>query len=145
MGIIKGKDIIDSSIGNEKLRDVYTVHGDLTQTFIMIEFADLNCRFYLTQLQGSNNYVTASLQAISGLSTVSVNRRTKFDTNSYEGTAQQDLILKDNNSTVIDNPVYIESNDVSQVELVQGEKWYHIKYFISNGGTNARVRVTKQY
>lgn len=142
-GIIYGKDIRDKSIPNEKLRDTYTIYGDLTSEPLILTLQDLNI-----VLQWE--YVTATtarlgIRTITGNDTIAINRFTKYDTSSYEGNAQDAYSITETLDYLIDNLIYTNSNDVSQIELAKGEAWYHIKYFISNGGTNARIRITKQY
>lgn len=142
-GIIKGKDIVDKSVGNEKLKDVYTVHGDITLEPITLTFEDLNIILQWEYVDAAT--AKLGIRTISGNDTIAINRFTKYNTNTYEGNAQNAYAINETFDYLIDSAIYTNSNDVSQIELAKGEVWYHIKYFISDGGVNARIRVTKQY
>lgn len=142
-GIFDGKDVKDRSIPNEKLRDTYTIHGDLTVEPVVLTLNDLNV---ILQWEYVNTTIARlGIRTVTGTDNVAINRFTKFDTSSYEGNAQNAYAISETLDYLIDGTVYTNSNDVSQIELAKGEVWYHIKYFISDGGTNTRVRVTKQY
>lgn len=142
-GIVKGKDIVDNSIENIKLKDIYTLYGDLTVEPLVLTLPDLNIIFQWEYV----NTTTARLgfRTISGNDTISVNRFTKFNDASFEGTAQNAYAITETLNYIIDDTIYTSSNDVSQIEVAKGEVWYHLKYFISDGGKSARVRITKQY
>lgn len=142
-GIIKGKDIIDKDVENIKLKDIYTIQGDLTQEPLILTLEDLN--IVLQWEFVTSTTAKLGIKTITGTDNISINRFTKYDTSSYEGNAQNAYAITETLDYLIDNLIYTNSNDVSQIELAKGEVWYHIKYFISDGGVNARVRVTKQY
>lgn len=142
-GIQKGKDIIDGTISNDKLRDVKLHTGNLNESDLEIPIEDLNIQLVLQRIGTSTAQL--GISSISGTSVVSVNRISFYDTSSIEGYTNNALTCTDVISYVIDGLVYTNSNDISRIEFSQDDKWYQVKYFCSNNGTNAKVLIVKQY
>lgn len=142
MGVIEGKDIKDRTIESIKFKDIYTVNGDITQNNIDIELTELNIILTIEYITSST--ARLGIRTISGTQNMSINRLTKYDSNSYEGVVNDSFTVTEDINYSIDNLIYTNSNDITRVEIANGNIWYLIKYFISNGGVNTRIRITKQ-
>lgn len=162
-GLFDGEQIMEESIPATKLQVVgvgttflsddgtyktisgssYSIQGDITGgNSISVTIPELNMILYIEPVSSST--ARLGVRTISGTSTISVNRFTKYDTSSYEGYVNDSLSINETISYVIDGLVYINSNDRTEIEFASGEIWYCVKYFISNGGANVRIKVTKQ-
>lgn len=142
MGVIKGKDIIDKDVGNDKLRDQYTIRQDLTQGNLEVTIEDLNLILILEYR--TTETARLGMRTITGSQSYSINRSTIYDIVSPEGYVNDNLTLTETVIYTVDDTVYTNSKDITEIEISSGDVWYLVKYFCTRNGVGGKMRIEKQ-